>query len=370
MSSLALLLLVRADTHSFALAGGVVGAFSVAEAVFAPVLGALVDRAGPALVLLPSAAAQAVLLAGLVLVAQSSAPATTLIALAAGSGACMPPVSACVRMLWPRIATDRALRDAAYALDATSQEVVWTAGPLLVGVLAGAFSPQAAVLAAAGISVAGTAWFASSPLARGSARGPLRQPRANPLASVGVRTVLNAGALLGVSFGAVEVGLPALALRDHARGAAGLLLGTWSIGSMAGGLFYGARSWHLGLERRLPILLAANAAVTLPLVLASGIGSALILSLVAGLCGAPVFSCLYSLIGEHAPEGTTAQAFTWSTTALVAGLAAGSAGAGVVVAGAGVAAAFALSGAAAMMAAAVAFFSVGRLAPPVCAPAP
>ena len=48
MSSLAILLLVRGVTHSYAAAGVAVGAFALATAACAPVVGRLVDRFGPA----------------------------------------------------------------------------------------------------------------------------------------------------------------------------------------------------------------------------------------------------------------------------------------------------------------------------------
>ena len=45
----------------------------------------------------------------------------------------------------------------------------------------------------------------------------------------------------GRGLGAIEVGLPSLALHAGSRPASGLLLALWSVGSMAGGLWYGSR---------------------------------------------------------------------------------------------------------------------------------
>jgi MFS family permease len=357
MASLSILLLLRAATHSFALAGACVGAFAISEAAMSPVIGTLIDRVGMTAVLVPSAATQAVLLVVLALVAGPSVSRLLLAGLSAAAGASMPPVAACIRMLWPRVTPDRGMRDAAYALDATSQEIVWTAGPLLAGLLAGAISPRAAVLAVAGVSVTGTALFASSPHTRRCAAADAGERAGGALASAALRRLLAADVLLGLSMGAVEVGLPALAIRDGHRTAAGLLLAVWSLGSMIGGLCYGARSWPMPLGRRFGVLLLLTAAVTGPLVFASGLAMSFALAALAGVTGAPVFSCLYSLVGDHAPVGAAGAAFTWNTAALVSGIAGGSAIAGVAVSAIGVSAAFGLAVSFVLIAAGVALVS-------------
>src|ERR1700684_471806 len=73
MLSLAILLLVRSKTGSYAAAGIAVGAYAFATAAGAPFLGRLVDRFGRRRVLAPSAIAQGVALTGLVLAADAGA---------------------------------------------------------------------------------------------------------------------------------------------------------------------------------------------------------------------------------------------------------------------------------------------------------
>src|ERR1700761_6044207 len=58
MSSLAVLLLVRQATHSYAAAGAAVGAAALASALCGPLLGRLIDRLGRRLVVGPVAVAQ------------------------------------------------------------------------------------------------------------------------------------------------------------------------------------------------------------------------------------------------------------------------------------------------------------------------
>src|ERR1700729_3258795 len=75
MTSLAILLLVRAHTGSYAAAGVAVGAYDFATAGGAPLLGRLVDRFGRARVLAPVAGVQGLMLVALVLAAARGAGA-------------------------------------------------------------------------------------------------------------------------------------------------------------------------------------------------------------------------------------------------------------------------------------------------------
>src|SRR5580698_1459466 len=142
MFSLAILLFVHGSTGSFLVAGLAVGGFSLAGAAIGPLLGAQVDRHGQTRVLLGAALAQAGLLVALVLVGVETPgrpPVAAIVALAALAGGALPPIGGCVRALWSEVADGEELQTA-YALDATTQETIWTLGPLLVGLTAGFLS--------------------------------------------------------------------------------------------------------------------------------------------------------------------------------------------------------------------------------------
>lgn len=365
MSSLAVLLAVRASTGSFVAAGLAVAGLALAEAAASPVVGALVDRVRAVAVLAACAVVQTALLIALAVAAGAHAPAAALVVLAVGAGAAMPPVSACVRVLYSALTADSRLRDSAYAFDSAAQEIVWTSGPLLVGAVAALVSPEGAVLLTALVTALGTGWFCASAVVR-AARPAVVERRARALSSAGLRALLWTGALLGAAIGEMEVALAGLATHLGRPDSAGVLLATWSVGSMLGGLLYGALDLAAGADRRLPVLLVLASVSILPLMLAGGLAAGLMLSILAGLSGAPVLTCIYSLVDDHAPAGATAEAFTWNTAALVAGIAAGSAVAGVVVDAAGVSVAFAGSALAAAVAAALAYVHRHRLMPLAC----
>lgn len=342
MFSLAILLFVHARTGSFASAGLAVGAFTLAGALTGPALGALVDRAGQTRVLLPAAAAQAALLVALVLVGHNGAPTVAIAGVAALAGACQPPIAGCIRALWSEVAADGEALETAYALDATTQEVIWTLGPLLVGSTATLVSPAAAVLLCAAITIGGTSLFAASRLSSGW-RAPTRErTRSGALASSSLRALLATVLFAGVVIGAVEVGLPALASAYRSSWPAGLLLSLFSLGSMAGGLLYSARSWQGAIAVRYRMLLLAMAIAVAPLIAVQSLLAAFPLSVLAGLGLAPMLSAQFSLVGALARTGTATEAFAWHRAATIAGMAAGSAVGGSLVNAHGSSAAFAL----------------------------
>lgn len=353
MSSLAMLLLVRETHHSYAVAGLVVGAYALASAAAAPLQGRLVDGFGRTRVLVPCAFGQALMLVAFVLAASADASGTALVPLAALTGAFAPPVPATARALLREVYRDPAVRDTAYALDSVVQEVVWISGPLVVALVVSVSSPDVAVLLVAAVCVVGTLLFVRSPLARRSDRPVHHEQRSAVRSNRALRALLAPVFLLGAGLGAIEVGLPSLALHAGSRPATGLLLALWSVGSVIGGLWYGARVWSSSLTGRYRMLILAAVACSVPLVFARTIPEGAVASLLAGLTTAPVFSSQYALVGRVVQRGSENEAFTWISAALVAGIAAGSAIGGVVIAAAGVSAPFIVSCLATALAAAM-----------------
>jgi predicted MFS family arabinose efflux permease len=189
------------------------------------------------------------------------------------------------------------------------------------------------------IYVVGTLLFLRSPLARGS-RPRAAHERTSALASRDLRTLLVPVAVMGLGLGCTEVGLPSLAIHAGSRPASGVLLAFWSLGSMAGGLWYGARTWGAPLTERYRTLLLFAILFNAPLIVARSIPVGLVAAVLAGLAIAPVFSCQYALVSRAVTPGSENEAFTWSSAALIAGLAAGSALGGAAITAAGVSAPF------------------------------
>jgi MFS family permease len=343
MSSLAVLLLVRSVTHSYAAAGVAVGAFAFATAAGSPLQGRLVDRYGRSRVLVPAALGQAGMLLALVLAAQARAGAAALVVLAAGAGSLMPAIAPSVRALLGEVTGDREVRETAYALESVIQELIWVSGPLIVAVVVAFASPASALLLSAAFCIVGTTLFVRSPLAR---RPRPTEPHRRPpgaLASGELRVLLAPMVLMGAALGAIDVGLPSLALHAGSRPSSGLLLALWSVGSLIGGLWFGSRSWRAPVAARYRVLTVATVISTAPLIAARTIPEGMIGALLAGVTIAPAFSCLYALVGRVVSPGGETEAFTWAASALIVGLSIGSALAGAAITAAGVSGPFILA---------------------------
>ena len=365
MSSLAILLLVRAATHSYAAAGVAVGGFALATAACAPLLGRLVDRFGRARVLLPFACGQACVYVLLVVAARAGAGVVVLVALSSLCGALLPPIAPVVRALLREVFDDQEVLDTAYALESILQETIWISGPLIVALVIAVTSPDAAVAMLGGVCVVGTLLFLRSPAVRSSSAAyGSEHERVPALSSPELRALLGPVALMGTALGAIEVGLPSLALHAGSRPASGLLLALWSLGSMIGGIWYGGRAWHSPLRTRYQLLLVMLLVCTAPLIAARTIPAGIVCSVLAGLAIAPVFSCQYALVGRAVTPGSETEAFTWVSAALIGGLAAGSAIGGAVIGRGGVGAPFVVSCLASLLAAVIAVGTRSRVRQP------
>src|SRR5689334_3559804 len=109
--------------------------------------------------------------------------------------------------------------------------------------------------------------------------------------------------LVCMTTGALQVGIPALAKELDATWASAPLLAAWSIGSMAGGIVYGARQWESPLTRRYGQLIVGVSLLMLPLAAAASVGAAFAAALLSGTMTAPVLATEFRMIGALAPIG-------------------------------------------------------------------
>lgn len=359
-----LVLRVRDLGGSYTLGGLVSGAFALGLAAGAPLLGRAVDARGQTRVLTFAAALSGVALTALAAVPDGAPPAV-LVALAALCGAAQPPLAACLRALWGRQIPDADARHAVLALEATLQELTFIAGPLVFVSLVAVRQPAAALVLAALVLAAGTVAFAATPESRAMpSHGAGTAGRSGALAAPGVRTLLIVGAALGAAFGAIEIGVVAAAEDAGAKGATGALFAVWGVGSLVGGLLAARHGAARDAPVRLVALLAALAAGHAALALAPGLWALGAVLTVAGALIAPLFAVVYGLVGEVALPGTVTEAFAWLTTGIGAGLALGSALAGVLVSAHGPADPFLLAATVTALGAAGASARTASLRPP------
>ncbi len=342
MLPLAILLLVVETSGSIAAGGLIAGAFGLGRAAVSPAVGALIDRAGQPRVLIVGSLVQAVFVVLLVTAARAHVNLVAVGAVAVAAGAASPPVQASLRALWPRLTTT-AQRDAAYSFDATSQELIWIFGPLLVAATLGISSAATAVLAAALVGCLGVGLFAATPASRDAPRSASGRFALGALNVAGLRPLVATSAGAGFAWGALSFGVSALAVQLGQRQASGFLLAALSAGSITGGLAYGAWTWRSTLITRYRALLIACTVAAAPMLFATSIAFALPAGFLAGLPLAPLYAASYVLTGRIAQRDSMTEAFTWTSSAFAFGVALGNGISGVAAQSAGVHAAFGLA---------------------------
>jgi MFS family permease len=363
MAPLALLLLTQQQTGSYHRAGLVCGAYALAVAVAAPVLGRLVDRQGQSRVLL----AAGVVHAGGMVAAAASAQAGRfpfLVLSAVVAGVSLPPVTACMRVLWTRLLTDETSRQAGFAIDGIVVEVAELSGPLLVSLLLVVGRPATAVAVSGVLMGLAALAFRSTNASRSVPAAGVKRSPWGALAVRGVRRLLLVVAASTATIGAVEVAITAFAKHHGGMSSAGLYIGVISAGGIVAGLTFGG-SDRIG--RRHPVtvlatvlLLSAGSAASMSLW-----SSPALIAVTLFLFGAAVAVGVIVQLATMAAivnDEVRTEAFTWGATANFVGLGVGTAVAGWMIDRHGIGAAFLLAAVPTVLAAALTVASRTHLA--------
>ncbi|OGA65216.1 MAG: hypothetical protein A3G83_03390 [Betaproteobacteria bacterium RIFCSPLOWO2_12_FULL_68_20] len=350
ITGLAILLLVQATSGSFVRGGAATACYVGGLALAAPLLGRLIDRHGPRRALLTCGMLFPAALGALVLAAGASgAPVLLTLALAAAAGASFPPITVCMRTYFRQRLGEEAQLAAAYSLESVLIEAIFIVGPLLVALFVAAASAAAAVLFAAGCGLAGALLFTRSPAIRGWRIEARAAPSLlGPLAEPGFVALVAVILFYSSAFGLMEIGVTAYATETADAALAGVLLGLMSVGSVFGGLAYGSRSWRWPLARQFAATLALMGAGLAALALRWEPWPFAALGTIAGVVMAPALIIQSMLVARSARPEYSTEAFTWSASALLAGVGVGLATGGWLVELAGSTAALAASAAAAL----------------------
>ena len=332
MCGLAILLLVQAARGSFSTAGATTGCYVAGLALMAPALGRFIDRHGPWSALLFCSFLFPASLAALIAAVLTGASALVVFACAAAAGATFPPITVCMRTFLRQRFADEAALTTAYSIDSVLIEVMFIAGPMLVALLVAMASPAIAVACAAACGFIGVQLFLRS--------APLRQWRIEqrtasillgPLAERRFIALVMIVACYAIAFGLTEIGVAAYAAEANRPALAGVFLGVMSAGSAFGGLAYGSRHWRRPLARQFSVTLAVMGLGLLPLALPWQIAAFALFSTLGGIVMAPALIIQSMLVAKTARPEHATEAFTWSTSALLAGVGVGMALGGALV---------------------------------------
>jgi MFS family permease len=328
MLSLGLLIHIESLFHSYGAAGLVLASLSVGQAVAGPLTSRWMGawRMRPVLILTSIVCATG-------LATLAFAPITIgvpgFMGFALLTGLSYPPIQPAVRTIYPKVVNSRQLTPL-FSLDASAQEIIWVAGPVLVTFVATQISSTVGILLSLVFLVGGGTWFISSPEV-GRVRIPQSRRRFGVvLARPTVLLITILGVLLVGCFAAIEAGV--VSMFGEGSPDAGFVLAIFALTSLVGGLAFGHRPigpW--ALARRMSIILVGSVLAIFAFEFWT-ISGALAL---AGLMVAPALAVMFAVVSATVRFSDTAEAYGWVGTGQLLGAALGSAVAGFLIDAAG-----------------------------------
>lgn len=322
MISLGFLIHIERIFDSYGAAGLVLAATSVGQAISGPVTSRWMGRWGMRPVLTLTTIVCAVALS---VVAVVPLPLWGYMLVGLIGGLSYPPVQPAVRTIYPKMVNSRQLTPL-FSLDASAQEIIWVAGPVVVTFVATQVSPVIGIFVSVAFLVVGGAWFIASPEV-----GQVRIPRSKRrlgvvLARPPVLLATVVGFLLIGACAAIEASVVATFGDEGAE--AGLVLAIFSLASLAGGLGFG----HLpigpwALARRMLIVFVGSAIAMFAFDFWTITGALVI----AGVGIAPALAVMFTIVSASVKFSDTAEAYGWVGTGQLVGAAIGSAIAGFLI---------------------------------------
>ncbi|MDJ0344359.1 MFS transporter [Streptomyces sp. H10-C2] len=328
MFGVSLIIMVATTRGSYALAGAVAAAGMAATAVLAPVVARLTDQYGQARIAVPATVWSVAACLALLLCVRYDAPSWTLFATYIAKST-TPNTGGMARARWARLyRDDPAARHVANSFEQVADELCFLLGPVLAAFLCTALFPEAGMLVANVLLLAGVLLFAAQrgtePPAPGRAGAGTRSPVRIP----GMPALLAVFFCTGVVFGAMEITTIAYADSQGHTSAAGAVLALQAAGSGVAGLLYGlSRPAGPATARFAGAVAAMAALMTLPL-LARNLPELACCLFLAGCATAPTMVNGMTLVQSLVPAARLNEGMTLAVTGILAGISAGAALAG------------------------------------------
>jgi predicted MFS family arabinose efflux permease len=324
MFGVGIVLLIARSYDSYALAGSVSAAGLVASGLTAPWIARLVDRYGQARIALPAAVWAVLGQLALVACVHVRAPAWALVVTVLLTSTA-PNLGGMSRARWAHLLKDDPdSLHTANAFEQAADELCFMLGPVLAALLCSTLFPAAGALTGSALLLTGTLLFTAQRATEPPAAPRTATAGPSPLRAPGMPALLAMFLATGAVFGSMEVST--LAYVDGPG--AGPVLALQAAGSCLAGLVYGR-------VRRAAPLAACLASMTvlmaLPLLAAALTGSLLALAgglLLAGMATAPTMVTGMGAVQRLTPEGRLNEGMTLAVTALLGGIAIGSAAGG------------------------------------------
>ncbi len=335
------------------LAGAVAGTFTLANALIGPHVSKLVDQRGQSRVLPVVTAFSIAMLLALLIAAYLRAPAPLLFILAALAGT-MPNMSAMIRARWTALYRGKPQLHAAFSFDSVLTELAYIIGPPLAIGLSTIVFAEAGPLVAVLLLVIGVTAFVLQRQTEPEVAMGGRERGLSTLRNPGLRIIVLALLAMGVIGGSIDVAVVAFAHARHWPTAASFILAAYALGSMTGGLAFGALRIALPIERQFLAGILVTAVTAILPMLSPNVYILTGMIFVAGLSFAPTMVIVLNLGTVIVPPSQLTEGLTWMTTGISIGVALGGALGGQIIDACGARAGFGVPIAAGLVMVAVA----------------
>lgn len=318
-------------------AGVVAAAMTLGVAIGSPWRGRRVDRLGLRRALIPS-----VVVESAVWLIAPRLGYEALVVAAVVAGAFLVPVFSVVRQSLA-VLVPAEQQKTAYALDSVGTEMTFMLAPT-VGVLIATQVSTTAALTVIGVSTVAAGlllmWFNPPTRSAGEVPGAAAPGPRQRILTPGLLVVLAAASAAALILNGTDVGIVAALRGWEHESAVGWMIALWCVGSVVGGLVYGA-----GRHELHPLaLVALLGAATIPAAFAQTQAQLAVAVVVAGLPCAAALSSINASLVRMVPEHRRGEVMGWSGTANTVGAALGAPVIGAVIDGFGPWSGFAAAG--------------------------
>ncbi|WP_420959766.1 MFS transporter [Brucella sp. IR073] len=312
------------QTHGeYWLAGAVSATFALTNALLAPQISRLVDRAGQAKVLAPATAVAVAAFTLLLLATHLRWPIWTLF-VSAFFAAAMPSIPAMLRARWTELFRDRPELNTAFAFESAADELVYISGASLSVGLSVSLFPEAGMLASTLFLAFGSIAFILQRSTEPKVRPVTHDATGSAIRLRPVQIITFALIFVGATFATAEVSTVAITKALGHPDAASLVIGVYAVGSFVVGLLVGALKLTMPLQRQLAIAIGIIALTTLPLLMEHTVATLALAVFVSGIAISPTFITAFGLIERRVPEAMLTEGVTWVMTGIGIGMALGS----------------------------------------------
>lgn len=315
-------------TGSYAI-GGVIGAtITVGQAIAGPLRGRSADRSSPPRLLVVTGLGSGLGMVAIIGVTSWVDPAHWWLVLpvALATGLSHPPITQIGRAIWPKLA-DGPAREAAFAVEATLQELLFVVAPMLAAFAVAVWGPVVAMFACAAWATSGAVLFAAAlwraGLQEGLGEHGSGARKSGPLfRTPGFVSLLAFFGLLVGGLISVDLVLVGWARERGEPELAGVLAMVWAVGSLIGGLVLGGSGKRPRLWLRASLTALGLVALVPVLPPISDPGSPLLIGavlLVGGSAVAPTLAASNGRLADIAPPERRNEAFGWLASATTFG---------------------------------------------------